>query len=64
MRDDIYDTRPEGESYRLERVTRAWVPTWLWSVFCRQNLATWQPFKSMLTRKVTQSDLDAIQEQE
>jgi hypothetical protein len=37
--------------YRLSRVTRDWVPTWLWHLFCIGNVATWEPFRSILTRK-------------
>ncbi len=47
--------------YGLERVTRDWVPKWLWHAFCWQNLATWEPFKAVLTRKTTQADIDAIE---
>jgi hypothetical protein len=62
MRDDIYDTRPEPVGYGLpDRITRDWVPKWLWHVFCWHDLATWEPFKHILTRKPTQADIDAIE---
>lgn len=37
--------------YSLERETRPWVPKWLWRLFCIGNLATWEPFTTILTRK-------------
>jgi hypothetical protein len=64
MSDDIYDTRPEREGYGLARFTRSWVPAGLWRVFCHGNLATWEPFKHILTRKATQADFDAIEASE
>lgn len=63
MSDDIYDTRPERPGYSLQRIKRDWVPGWLWHIFCWQNLATWQPFTIILTRKATQADFDAIDEE-
>lgn len=38
-------------SYTLQREKREWVPDWLWRLFCIGNVATWQPFTSILTRK-------------
>lgn len=35
----------------LVRVKRKWVPEWLWRVFCVGDLATWEPFRLLLTAK-------------
>ena len=48
--------------YGLERVTRDWVPKWLWHLFCWQNLGTWEPFKHVLTRRATQADFDRVEQ--
>jgi hypothetical protein len=39
------------ESWGLIRETRPWVPRWLWRLFCIGNLATWSPWREILTRK-------------
>lgn len=39
--------------YELARVKRDWVPDWLWRVFCVGNLATFTPFKELLTTRPT-----------
>lgn len=51
-----------SEGYGLSRIKRSWVPECVWSVFCWKNLATWEPFKHILTRKATQADIDAIEQ--
>lgn len=53
-----------SEGYELGRIKRSWVPERVWSVFCWKNLATWEPFKHILTRKATQADIDAILEKQ
>lgn len=40
------------EHNRLVRVKRDWVPDWLWRAFCIGNLATFTPWKEILTRRV------------
>ena len=46
----------ENGGYSLVRVKRAWVPDWLWHVFCFGNLATFTPFREILTRRATAAD--------
>jgi len=41
------------DSYRLLREKRKWVPDGLWRAFCIANLATWQPFTLILTRRIS-----------
>lgn len=38
-------------AYGLARVKRNWVPEWLWRLFCTGNLATFTPWREILTRK-------------
>jgi hypothetical protein len=40
--------------HRLVRIKRAWVPEWLWRAFCIGNLATFTPWKEILTRRVVE----------
>lgn len=35
--------------YTLVARKRAWVPEWVWRVFCFRNLAVHQPFRWALT---------------
>lgn len=42
--------------YDLARVKREWVPERIWRLFCIGNLATWEPFYTLLTRKPKESD--------
>ena len=37
--------------YELLRQKRGWVPEWLWRLFCTLNLATFTPWKELLTRE-------------
>jgi hypothetical protein len=42
--------------YTLVRVKRDWVPGWLWRLFCVGNLATFTPWKEILTRKAKEAE--------
>ncbi len=41
--------------YGLVRVKRGWVPDWLWRVFCVGNLATFTPWREVLTRRADEA---------
>lgn len=40
----------------LQRVKRDWVPGWVWRVFCVGNLATFTPWKQLLTARASSSE--------
>ncbi len=46
----------DDTGYVLLRVKRDWVPAWLWRVFCVGNLATFTPWKEVLTRRAGGGD--------